>query len=81
MCPPGPIDGCAPVADDDCGQTALKNAWIAGFCVRQSPSGSTWCDWTSKMNSPGRFFSVSTPFLPSHSRSHGCVVAVLCAQP
>ncbi len=34
------------------------------------PSGSTWWDWTSKMNSPGRLRSVSRPLRPAHSRSH-----------
>ena len=68
-----------PVAGEACGQTPAKNASIAGFVTRQRPSGSTWCDCTSKMNSPGRFFSVSSPLWPTHSRSQAAVVGVLCA--
>ena len=75
--PSSRIPGWSPSAGDACGHTATKNAIIAGFVTRQSPSGSTWCDWMSKTNSPGRFISVLFSVASSHSRSHALVVAVL----
>ena len=46
--------------------------------TRHIPSGSTWCDCTSKMNSPGRLRSVSRPLRPAHSRSQASASCRCC---